>query len=104
MTIEETMNRMELLGSRIKEGTATKLEVVEWLDLTNNDNPVKEAAIQILKNWATSDYGDGYFDGFVEAQSLYEKDVDLSEYTKQNIIALSEAAESDFDTQNNPNG
>lgn len=103
MTLEETMERMELLGTRIKEGTATKLEAVEWLEMTNNGNPVKEAAIQLLKDWATSDYGDGYFDGFVEAQNLYQRDVDLNDYSKQTIMELSEAAESVFDTKNNRN-
>lgn len=34
MTLEETMERMELLGTRIKEGTASKLEAVEWLEFT----------------------------------------------------------------------
>ncbi len=103
MTIEETMNRMELLGSRIKEGTASQKEAIEWLDLTNSGNPVKEAAIQLLKDWASSDYGDGYFDGFVKAQNLYQEDVDLSDYTKQNIMELSEAAESSFDARNGQN-
>jgi hypothetical protein len=103
MKIEDTLSRMDLLASRIKEGTASKLETVEWLELTNNGNPVKEAAIQLLKTWATSDYGDGYFDGFVKAQNLYQEDVDLSDYTKQSIMEMSEAAESDFDTRNNQN-
>ncbi|MBF4374403.1 hypothetical protein [Vibrio anguillarum] len=104
MTIEDTMSRMDLLGSRINEATATKLEIIEWFELTNNGNHIKGAAIQLLKKWATTDYGDGYFDGFVEAKNLYEKDIDISNYTKKNIIELSAVAESNFDSQNNQNG
>lgn len=103
MAIEETMQRMESLGSRIKDGTASQLEALEWLELTNNGNPVKEAAIQLLKNCTTTDYGDGYFDGFLEAQNLYQKDVDLSNYTRQNIMELADHAESNFNSRNNQN-
>lgn len=94
MAIEDTLDRMELLGCRIKEGTASKLEAIEWLELTSNGNPIKDAAIELLKAWATSDYGDGYFDGFIKAQTLYEANEDLSDYSKDTIMEMSESAES----------
>lgn len=88
MSIEDTMNRMELLGSRIMEGRASKLEVLEWIELTSNGNPIKEKAIQLLKDSVTSgdSYSNGYFDGFTEAKNIVESGGELSSY-KPNKIA-----------------
>ncbi|MGR5368426.1 hypothetical protein [Photobacterium damselae] len=92
---ESIEQRIFKLAESIDQDTASLAEVIEWLELVSNGNPIKDKAVSKLKTELTSSYGDGYFDGFKAAQDIQENDklMDLSDYNDDTILAMSESAE-----------
>ncbi|BCL74137.1 hypothetical protein TUMSATVNIG1_61210 (plasmid) [Vibrio nigripulchritudo] len=52
------IERIETLAKAIEQDTASLPEVVEWMELTSNGNPIKDKAISKLKT-ELSDAADG---------------------------------------------